>query len=326
MSSHRSTIPPSFRSSTPDPEPPKKSWTRADTQFLIGAILAMLIWGLQLIGLSVNLWLGAVVLAIAFILMMRAFWVWEGPSHWHVVWRVITLALASMIYVTAVGWQIRAEWVREHPKTAIEKIIPEQSQPAQKQAQEKKSKPQENESVKKNVRPPKTKRHSQGDNSPNVGSITQGPGSIAQVGGQGNQATVNNYGPPSRRIHAAGRATVLATLKTKPGKITIYHTMGDEPYQFATDMYEVLQDAGWNVVGPLPVVQDKPWKGLMVRFHAREKPDLPNGTRVNVPPNSLAGTLIRAVMQANVSCCTVQPTAEEPEDSISLVIGPYPSD
>ena len=45
-------------------------------------------------------------------------------------------------------------------------------------------------------KPRNASRQSRGNNSPNVGPITQGPGSIAQVGGSGNQATVNNFGSP----------------------------------------------------------------------------------------------------------------------------------
>ena len=37
-----------------------------------------------------------------------------------------------------------------------------------------------------------------------TGSITQGAGSIAQVGGQNNSATVNNFTPPERHLGPAG--------------------------------------------------------------------------------------------------------------------------
>ncbi len=106
-------------------------------------------------------------------------------------------------------------------------------------------------------------------------------------------AIVNNLGPPSRRIPAAVRADVIAVLKRKPGKITINYIMGDEPYQFATDMYEVLQAAGWNIVGMRAVMLDKPWKGAMVRFHVKEKLNLPDRARVDVPDDSLAGNPYR---------------------------------
>jgi len=102
--------------------------------------------------------------------------------------------------------------------------------------------------------------------------------------------------------------------------------MGDEPYQFAMDMYDVLQAAGWNIVGMRAVMLQKPWKGAMVRFHVSKNLNLPDGAPVDVPTDTLAHTLISALMRANVGCCTVQPTPEEPEDSISLVIGPYPRD
>jgi hypothetical protein len=68
---------------------------------------------------------------------------------------------------------------------------------------------------------------------PNAGSITQGPGSIAQVGGQGNQATINNFGarlPRLVKVSEIGRTnpddsyTTECVLRIEsdvaPGKLT----------------------------------------------------------------------------------------------------------
>lgn len=79
----------------------------------------------------------------------------------------------------------------------------------------------------------KTARH-KGDNpNPNVENITQGPGSIAQVGGQGNQATINNFGarlPRLIKVSEIGRTnpddsyTTECVLRIEsdvaPGKLT----------------------------------------------------------------------------------------------------------
>jgi hypothetical protein len=93
----------------------KPVWTRVDVQFIFGLILALVIWGLQLIGVTVNLWLGAAVLAGAFVLMTRAFWVWEGPSRWQVAFRVLTVFLAAIVYCWPLWIQIKKEWKLEHP-------------------------------------------------------------------------------------------------------------------------------------------------------------------------------------------------------------------
>jgi hypothetical protein len=66
-----------------------------------------------------------------------------------------------------------------------------------------------------------------GSNSPAVGGITQGPGSIAQIGGSGNQATVNNLtsrpDPQLTEKLEAGETPDKATVK-----ITVHGPM-DEP-------------------------------------------------------------------------------------------------
>lgn len=81
---------------------------------------------------------------------------------------------------------------------------------------------------------PAVEQHSQGDNSPNVGTITQGAGSIAQVGGAGNQATVNNFGARLPRLvevsekqtpNPDGTFTTVCLLQVEsdfaPGHLTI---------------------------------------------------------------------------------------------------------
>jgi len=41
--------------------------------FLVGLFLALLPWGLQLMGITVNVWLGGIILAVAFGTMAYAF-------------------------------------------------------------------------------------------------------------------------------------------------------------------------------------------------------------------------------------------------------------
>lgn len=66
--------------------------------------------------------------------------------------------------------------------------------------------------------PPKVHQRTEGDNSPNIGTITQGPGSIAQVGGQGNQATINNFGtrlPKLVKVSETGTANPDGSYTTE---------------------------------------------------------------------------------------------------------------
>src|SRR5579859_2765997 len=98
------------------PTPITQSDRKSYQYFLSGLILALLIWGLQLIGVTVNVWLGGLVLAIAFGLMVYAFWIWEGASlRWHKALRIGTIVAATIIYSWLIGGQIVQEWRKEHP-------------------------------------------------------------------------------------------------------------------------------------------------------------------------------------------------------------------
>lgn len=90
--------------------------------FLVGLFLALLPWGLQLIGVTVNLWLGGIILAVAFGLMIYAFWIWESPSRWHIYLRIATIIVAAGLYSAFVGRQIIREWQNEHPSDSSARI------------------------------------------------------------------------------------------------------------------------------------------------------------------------------------------------------------
>ncbi len=83
--------------------------------FLLGSFCSILPWGASLIGITVNLWLGAAVLLVSFGLIGYAFWLWETSSRWHVALRIGTVILAGLIYSWIVGKQI----VTQHRKELI---------------------------------------------------------------------------------------------------------------------------------------------------------------------------------------------------------------
>jgi len=83
-------------------------------QFLVGLGLGLLPSGLQMIGVAINLWLGAAILLAAFVFVGRAFWMWERSSRWHVILRVLTVLVALVAYVYLIGGQIMIEYRREH--------------------------------------------------------------------------------------------------------------------------------------------------------------------------------------------------------------------
>ena len=96
-----------------------KSDKRSYWFFLVGLALALLSWGLQLIGTTVNVWLGGVVLTIAFALMAYAFWIWERTARWHRLLRLGTIIVMAVLYLLFTGKQIVKEWSSGHPSAQV---------------------------------------------------------------------------------------------------------------------------------------------------------------------------------------------------------------
>ncbi len=140
-------------------------------------------------------------------------------------------------------------------------------------------------------------------NGPAVGSITQGPGSIAQVGGTGNQATVNNY-PPPRRLSAQQKNDFVECIKARPGRFSIGAISNNgEAYRYAQDWREVFMSAGWEIEHkdiPIQIfmIGGGMWSGVHINVHdasvvegqvalANDSPEkslYECGTKVSFPP------------------------------------------
>jgi hypothetical protein len=151
-----------------------------------------------------------------------------------------------------------------------------------------------------------------------------GPGSIGITGGTVTNPTVNNFGSPVRRIRPESRDDVIAILKQTPIKIDIAYVPGDETFQFANDMYEILKGAGWEIGSFQLVELQTPWRGVRVDYYEAGSDKLPVGRRVTVLKGSPAETLIEVLMKAGIRNISVHPNEEDPQDSIRLLIAPYP--
>jgi hypothetical protein len=189
----------------------------------------------------------------------------------------------------------------------------------------------------------KSKHHAHGDNNVAGNSVTGngnvighdnqvnnpapvfvGPGSIGITGGTVTNPTVNNFGPPARRINPESRNDVIAILKEKPSKIDIAYVPGDETYQFTNDMYEILKGAGWQIGSFQLVVLQTPWRGVRVDYYEAGSERIQDGARVTVPEGSSAEAMIKALMKAGIRNITVHPNEKDPQDSIRILIAPYP--
>src|SRR5258708_11403105 len=85
--------------------------------FLLGVAIGLIPAGMGMIGVTVNIWFGAVLLLAAFCFVVRAFWMWEKSSKWHVVLRTITVLVAATAYCFLIGMQMLAQYRKDHPTT-----------------------------------------------------------------------------------------------------------------------------------------------------------------------------------------------------------------
>lgn len=84
---------------------------------IAGLVLGLLGIGLPMIGVTINLWLGFVILAIAFALIARGCWIWEGKSPRRKLLRITTIVIIALVYFSLVGMQMRAQYKKDHPPT-----------------------------------------------------------------------------------------------------------------------------------------------------------------------------------------------------------------
>lgn len=121
----------------------------AKIYFWVGLFIALCAWGLPLIGVAVNVWLGGAILAIAFFCMVRAFWMWEKSSSFHIHLRIGTIVVAAILYFRLAGRQIINQYRLDHPKQKTTKQSESKSQPPEHQQatkkEESKNEPQKNE-------------------------------------------------------------------------------------------------------------------------------------------------------------------------------------
>jgi hypothetical protein len=92
---------------------------------LCGTGLALLQWGLGLIGVAINIYLGAAVLLVTFGCFVYAFWIWERASRFHVLLRIGTILAAGFLYFAFIGNQVVSLYKSDHSpkpkKEAVEK-------------------------------------------------------------------------------------------------------------------------------------------------------------------------------------------------------------
>jgi hypothetical protein len=82
--------------------------------FLVGLFVGLVPEGLSLIGVTINIWLGGILLAVAFGLVVYAFWIWEGSWRFHIALRMATIVIGAAIYFGWTGRQMIAQYRKDH--------------------------------------------------------------------------------------------------------------------------------------------------------------------------------------------------------------------
>jgi hypothetical protein len=159
-------------------------------------------------------------------------------------------------------------------------------------------------------------------NSPAGGTINQGPGSITQIGGQGNQATIIGTVAPPPRLMSSDQVTVFANaVRPYPSSILILYIQNDnEAYQFAKQIGDVLSNAGWTLKQPVTEAMffregGGPLYGANLVWRG---PATGPGQPVDLNPNTSWGILGRMLNRNFQEDFTVQPSPNADGSSIEL--------
>lgn len=243
---------------------------------IIGLFLGLIAIGLPLIGVTLNIYLGAIILAIAFVLLAYCFWQWEKTRSWGDAARASTLWTLGLIYFGLIGFQIWLQYHKAHRAEPNESslqqsaksqpprasggplpapsITPQQSvspseKPAKRHAQ---SKPKAS-TPRYSATPPTTSA---------PGQAVPGPGSLVQSNSGGvnvqqgttgiNSPIINSpitIGDTPKAITPLDMANVVRFLGQAKSPVTVVVTAdqysGAAP--FPDDFYDALKAAGWSM-------------------------------------------------------------------------------
>ena len=74
--------------------------------------------------------------------------------------------------------------------------------------------------------------------------------------------TVNNYGPPPRRLTADENKNLKAALSGSKARVIIWFIAGDDTQSVAQDFFDVFSEAGWEMSASHPegALQTEPQK------------------------------------------------------------------
>jgi hypothetical protein len=168
-----------------------------------------------------------------------------------------------------------------------------------------------------------TQQSTQGSDSPAVGTLNQGPGSIVQFG-HDNTATVNNFAPPERHLTAEQKKAIVDSLQGKTCKLWWVLALLNAPdaQQFASEIKDAFKDAGCEIpaIGVQPAVNPSgTWHGIEIDLndgiqHGQNEP------AVNLDYSKPYGIVIRALQAARLHLF-LRSDKSLPQDGVGIAGG-----
>ena len=259
---------------------------------------------------------------------------WQHARNWHHRWKSLTRnqtisfigLVLSLLLAVGFGW---AGLHHSLTKEEIAREVVKQLPPLPRQHDVEKQptetlKTDATVTVKKNERkqsPPPPK-------APSVGNITQGPGSITQIGGQGNTAVVIGAAQvPPRTLTAEQSDELVAAISAHPTRILIlYVHENDEAFKLATQIAGVAQRAGWTLKQPVTSFwqggEGGPLHGLEVNYRGER---VAPGTMIHFDLQSPWGTLAAHLGHFFPDDFHVNPYPDMDAGEVNLVIHANPA-
>jgi hypothetical protein len=246
-------------------------------EFLLELLLFLYPYGADQMGLPHNFWLGLGCWVLATVIAVRMIWifpVWSDRLS-SAAKGIIALVLVAIFVAIFFRPVLLAYYKRNGDSEVVKKLpdnkspeSPAPEQPAAKPIPP--AKPPRVPSIKK-ANPIPTVQS--GNNNAAVGGgITQGPGSIAQVGGKNNIATINNGPPPLLISHeqqqhlTASARPFVAQFAGKKLNISL-HNATTETAEFGDGLDAAFQAAGFQTnTGVVSFVGAALSRGVTIRY------------------------------------------------------------
>jgi hypothetical protein len=231
----------------------------------IGLCLAFAGIGLPLLGVTINLYLGAATLLAACAFLLHAIWNWELARQWSESVRVSVLWIVGLVFLSLVFLQIRSQYLKKHTqqlavsnpasapaKPQVDKTPPKDSTPAPTPAPAKILPiPHKQKAQPRPKGHPAPRIEQSGTANGQVGgNLTQGPGSIAQVGGSNNTAII---GTQDWLLTRDQQLSIQAGVAKYPGKVRFsWLPMDASSLRYVEALAYAFKAAGWEIVDQVP--------------------------------------------------------------------------